>query len=213
MIKAVFFDNDGILIDTEPTWVQVNIAAFAKAGFPITEADYRHYNLTEGKGLTHFLPEKGFLPAEIQKICADRTAHYWDILPALEPMPHVEWLIEKLKSKGIQIGIVTAALKTDFERCHQDLDLCDHFDFIIVNDDTPRTKPHPDPYLLALEKAGVAPHEALVIEDSPRGVIAARAAGIERVVAVPTEMTRGGDFSQAWRVVDDLRAVVDLLNS
>lgn len=210
-IKAIFFDNDGILIDTEPIWIEANVAAFHRAGFPVTREWYLDYNLSQGKGLTNFLPEQGFSPEQIHQICADRTVHYWEILPELHPMPGVVEFLEILTQKNLHLGIVTAAMKTDFERCHEGLGLKSYFDFIITNEDVPRSKPHPDPYLLALEKSGFGPDEVLVIEDSPRGVRAARAAGIKKVIAVPTEMTAAGDFGTAWRVESDIRSILQFL--
>ena len=128
-------------------------------------------------------------------------------------MKGVELVLQNLQSRGLVLGIVTAAMRTDFEKVHKNLSLTDYFNFIVTNDDTPQTKPEPDPYLLALKKSGLEPAEVVVIEDSPRGVKAAKAAGINNIIAVPTEITRAGDFSDAWQVVDNIELVSELIHT
>lgn len=212
-LKAIFFDNDGILVDTEPIWLQANLEIFHSLGFLVSRDWYLDYNMTQGKGLVHFLPEHGFSPEDIHKICTKRTKLYWELLPQVPPMPGVVEFLESLKTKNLQLGIVTAAMREDFERVHRGLDLVSYFDFIITNEDTPQSKPHPDPYQLALQKANVTPAEALVIEDSPRGVQAAHGAGIKKIVAIPTEITENGDFSLAWRRESKIQNVLELIES
>lgn len=210
-IKAIFFDNDGILVDTEPIWVQANLEIFHSLGFPVSRDWYLDYNMTQGKGLVQFLPEHGFSAEDIHKACTRRTKRYWELLPQVDAMPGVIEVLTVLKNKPLQMGIVTAAMRSDFERVHQALDLVSYFDFVITNEDTPQSKPAPDPYQLALVKTGLKPSEVLVIEDSPRGVKAAHAAGIEKIIAIPTEITVSGDFSLAWRQEVDIKKVLNLL--
>ena len=196
---VILFDNDGILVDTEPLWIEANVQTFAAVGHPITRDFYLDYNLTQGKGLVHYLPEQGFSPEQIQAACDARDDLYYKwVENGFELLPGVYDTLVKIKQSGqYQMGIVTAAEAQFFEPIHQHTGVLELMDFVVMNEDVVRTKPYPDPYLLGLEKAGVTADQAIVVEDSPRGVAAAAAAGITNIYAIPTEATANGDFTAA----------------
>lgn len=93
--------------------------------------------------------------------------------------------------------------RSDFELIHRDRDIVRHMRFVLANGDYPRSKPAPDPYLAALQRFGAAPDEAVVVEDSERGLRAALAAGIDCVV-VANDFVRRHDFSGAAARIDAL---------
>ena len=103
-----------------------------------------------------------------------------------------------------RMGIVTSSRKEHFELIHRTTGLLDFIDFVLTRQDYERTKPHPDPYLAALRRFDLRPEECVAVEDSLRGLRAARAAGI-RCIVVPNALTRGADFEGAHAVVDDLQ--------
>ncbi len=108
------------------------------------------------------------------------------------------------------MGIVTSSRRDHFDIIHRTTGLLRYFDFVLTADDCTYTKPHPELYLRAVEKSGVQPDECLAVEDSARGLTAARAAGIKCVV-VPTPLTAHTDFTGAHRVIThiaDLRALL-----
>ena len=78
-----------------------------------------------------------------------------------------------------------------------------YFQFALTSGDYKNSKPHPEPYLKALERSGCRREECLVIEDSERGLIAAREAGL-RCIVVPSELTRGRNFDGAYKVLESL---------
>ncbi len=110
------------------------------------------------------------------------------------------------------MAIVTTAKRDDFELIHRDRSIVNHFDFVLTNGDYARSKPAPDPYLTALERFGARPDQALVVEDSERGLRAAAAAGIDCVI-VANEFVRGQDFSAALARIDTLAELPALLAS
>jgi beta-phosphoglucomutase-like phosphatase (HAD superfamily) len=83
---------------------------------------------------------------------------------------------------------------------HGRTDLLKYFDFVLTSADFTRSKPNPEPYLLAVERSGCAPQECVAIEDSERGLLAATLAGI-RCIVVPTPLTRGCAFASAHCIV------------
>ena len=117
-------------------------------------------------------------------------------------MTHV---LDTLHGKYV-MGIVTSSRRDHFDVIHAKTDLLRYFDFVLTAGDFPRTKPHPDPYLLAIERSGVAQAECIAIEDSERGLEAATLAGI-RCIAIPTMLTRSCSFEGAHRVLDSIREV------
>jgi HAD superfamily hydrolase (TIGR01509 family) len=208
VIKAVFWDNDGVLVDTERLYFQATQDIMAAAGRPLTEADYIEYFLRQGAGAWHLLD--GASAEEIARLRQARNERYSELLRqeacAIDGVGEV---LRQLHGK-YTMGIVTSSRRDHFELIHQRCDLLRYFDFVLTSDELPRVKPHPDPYLLAIERSGARPEECMAVEDSERGLQAATAAGI-RCIVIPTPMTRACGFAGAYRVVSAVTDVPALL--
>jgi len=206
MIKAIFWDNDGVLVDTERLYFQATQDVMAAAGVPLSHGDYVEFFLRQGTGAWHLLTERGASEDEIARLRQDRNDRYSDLLRQhASAIDGVSGTLEQLRGKYV-MGVVTSSRKDHFDVIHERCDLLRYFDFILTSADFPRVKPHPDPYLMAIERAGVEPEECIAIEDSERGLEAATAAGI-RCIVIPTPLTRGGRFDAAFRVVDGIEDV------
>jgi HAD superfamily hydrolase (TIGR01509 family) len=99
-------------------------------------------------------------------------------------------------SRHARMAIVTTAKRADFELIHEKRRIRQFMDFVLVREDYERAKPHPEPYLAGLKRFGAAREEALVVEDSPRGLKSAAAAGIDCAI-VRSDFTHSADFSEA----------------
>jgi HAD superfamily hydrolase (TIGR01509 family) len=108
------------------------------------------------------------------------------------------------------MAIVTTSKKSDFELIHRRRRIVEHMDFVLANGDYARSKPAPDPYLTALQRFQAQPQEALVVEDSERGLRSALAAGIDCVI-VANDFVRGQDFSGATACIESLAELPALL--
>lgn len=108
------------------------------------------------------------------------------------------------------MAIVTTSRRSHFELIHESRRIVGYFDFVLALGDYARSKPAPDPYLAAVERFGIAPGQALIIEDSARGLRSALAAGIPCVI-VDNEFTRGQDFSGAAARIESLGELPGLL--
>jgi HAD superfamily hydrolase (TIGR01509 family) len=117
-------------------------------------------------------------------------------------MAHVASVLEALRGRYV-MGVVTSSRKDHFDVIHERSGLLKYFDFVLTAADFQRVKPDPEPYLRAVEVAGIEPRAAVAIEDSARGLAAARGAGV-RCFVVPTPLTRGCAFPGADRVLDSL---------
>jgi len=114
-----------------------------------------------------------------------------DIVPAL--------------ARRYRLAIVTSSEPGPFARTHARTGLLEHFELVLAQGDYARAKPEPDPYLRAVERLGLEPDRCLVIEDSERGLRAAKAAGL-RCWVIPSRLTAGGRFDAADAVLGDLAA-------
>ncbi|MBN1637012.1 MAG: HAD family phosphatase [Deltaproteobacteria bacterium] len=210
MIKAVLWDNDGVLVDTEHLYFLATREVMLTIGVEITEEIYRNIFLKEGIGPWHFAREKGLGENEIDNLKKRRNQVYTGLLSGKNyAIEGAEDTLMKLKPHYI-IGVVTSARREHFEMVHKVTDFLKYFDFVLTIEDYEKSKPDPQPYLEALKKSGVASHEALVIEDSQRGLTSAKAAGLTCWV-IPTGLTMVSDFSRADKILSNIHEVASLL--
>ncbi len=104
------------------------------------------------------------------------------------------------------MAVVTSSQREHFEVMHAGTQLTDFFEFVLAREDFKETKPNPEPYLLALERLGLEAERCIAIEDSERGLAAARAAGL-RCLVIPNDVTRGCNFQGATAVLGSAAAV------
>jgi HAD superfamily hydrolase (TIGR01509 family) len=209
MIKALFWDNDGVLVDTERLYFLATQQMLATVGISLTQERYVELFLVQGKGAWHLAVEKG-LAAAVDQLRRGRNALYRAALQqqtlVLDGVPQV---LDALHGT-YAMGIVTSSEPDHFALIHQKTGLLPYFQFALTAADYTHTKPHPEPYLLAVERSGFDKEECLVIEDSERGLTAAREAGL-RCVVIPSDLTRGGNFVGAYRVLQRVTDLVDVL--
>ena len=206
--RAILWDNDGVLVDTEILYYRASREIFATVGFELTEALFREHFLARSQGTWHLLRDHD--AHAIAELRAARDARFRALIES-EPLPidGAGEVLEVLAGR-VSMGVVTGSRRTNFEAIHARTGFGAHFEFVVTSDDVERTKPDPEAYLRGLEHAGCAPDEALAIEDSERGLAAARAAGI-RCWVIPTELSAEGDFSGAERVLERIEEVPALL--
>ena len=206
MIRAIFWDNDGVLVDTERLYFQANREVFAAAGVSLSDRDYLELFLRQDKGAWHLLEARGVSAADIARLRDERNERYSALLSReARVIDGVTRALDALHGKFV-MGIVSSSRRDHFDVIHEKTALLRYFDFVLTAGDFPRTKPHPDPYLLAIERSGVHPDECVAIEDSERGLEAATRAGI-RCAVIPTALTRGCAFTGAHRVLSSVNEV------
>ncbi|MGW5863851.1 HAD-IA family hydrolase [Streptomyces sp. NPDC055239] len=184
-LQAVLLDMDGTLVDTEGFWWDAEVAVFAALGHTLDEA-WR--DVVVGGPMTR---SAGFL---IASTGADITVPELTVLlndgfedrigRALPMMPGAARLLAELAAHEVPMALVSASHRRIIDRVLDSIG-SHHFTLTIAGDEVTRTKPHPDPYLLAAAGVGAEPARCAVIEDTATGVAAAEAAGC-RVVAVPS---------------------------
>jgi len=210
MIKAIFWDNDGVLVDTERLYFQATQETLESVGVALDQEHYIEFFLRQGRGAWHLLEERGVSAQEIERLRRRRNDLYSELLQREAcAIDGVAGTLELLHGKYV-MGIVTSSRRDHFDIIHSRCNLLQYFDFILTAADFERVKPHPDPYLAALERSGARPHECVAIEDSERGLQAATDAGI-RCIVIPTALTAGGNFASAYRVLERVEQLPDVL--
>ena len=193
MLKALIFDFDGLILDTETPEVLVWQSIYRGYGFELPVEEWE--KTVGGYGISNFdaaehlsLLSQGQLDPVSSKARYRKEADA--IIHASSILPGVLELIHEAKEQGLQAAIGSSSPHSWVDSHTQRLGIYHLFDHIICQDDVApgRTKPNPDIYLKALEKLQVKSNEAIVFEDSPNGVLAAKRAEIF-VVAVPNPLT------------------------
>ncbi len=213
MIRAIVFDFDGLILDTEEpiyrSWLEVyeahgedlpferwvQIVGSTQAGF------HPQHHLEERLGR--------LLPKEVLD---RRVGRRTEMILAQRVLPGVVQRLDEARELGMKLGVASSSTG-DWVRGHLvRLGILDRFDCLRCRDDVEHAKPEPDLYVAVLDCLGVTPAEAIAIEDSPNGVTAAKRAGM-RCVAIPNSITARLDLSQADLLLSSLAdvTVVDLL--
>ena len=198
--KAVFWDNDGVLVDTERLYFDATRQVLASANIPLTRDEYVELFLRQGRGAWHLAEQRGIDVEEIDRLRRERDALYGRLLgEGSHAIDGVEEVLATLHGRVV-MGIVTSSRRDHFDLIHQSSGLLRYFDFVLTAGDYLQTKPQPDPYLAAIARSGFDADECIAVEDSERGLQSALAAGV-RCIIVPTTLTRECAFAGAHCVV------------
>jgi len=194
MIKALIFDFDGLIMDTETPEVEGWQAIYAEYGqeFPL-QIWIRD---VVGSAVSNFDPAEHLATLtgrafDLEALHARAYSRRLEKQGQLPALPGVPEYLKAAKRLGLRLAIASSSKHAWVDTYLRQLELFDSFDVIICGDNVERIKPEPDLFLAALEALKLPPDAALVFEDSPNGILAAKRAGI-RVVAVPNPVTKNG---------------------
>ena len=210
-MRAILWDNDGVLVDSERIFFDVNREYFARHAVDLSEQNFFDWFLVQDLGAWHLLADRGYSAADIAHCRAERNALYSERLAASPPLanPGVEDVLRAFH-RTIPMAVVTSSSPEHFAAIHDRTGLARYFDFVLTADTYAKAKPAPDPYLKAIEVLAIRAEHCIAVEDSPRGLAAARAAAVDCVV-LRTSLTRGFAFEDALRVVDSVAELADVL--
>lgn len=205
---AIFWDNDGTLVDTEPAYFRATQEVLKKHDITLTHEWYANEQLKKGRSAFDLARERGLSEDEIFPMRKERDELYLKLLNTeVRVIDGVRSTLQHLHGK-ISMGIVTTSHKVHLDQIMKATGLGQYFDFLITSEDVAHVKPDPEPYLKAWKQSGLPKEACLVIEDTERGLTAAKAAGLTCFV-IPNELSKNNDFSKADRV---LKNVEELLN-
>lgn len=204
---AVIFDMDGLLVDSEPLHAKAFITVFGESGLRLTIEGFLRSVTLGGMNTRDLYLSMGGNGDEWDNVILAKHQTFGAILKEKGSlMPGAIDLLDSLRAAQIPMAIATSARRRSLEIINDHFDLGQYFAATIAYEDAQADKPDPTAFLLAAERLCAPRAECVVLEDSPRGVIAAHRAGM-KCIAVPNASTADGDFSSATLVVDSLERV------
>jgi len=203
--KAVLFDMDGVIVDSEPLHVAAFQATLKRYGHDLSEGQYKQHFAGRSdqagfKQYFDFIGESIELP-----VIMDEKARAYLGLAAdqLVPYPGVIEFIRDQAANKISLALVTGSLRAEAEVTLEAFGLTDFFKAIIAAEGISQSKPSPEGYLKGAKALGFKPADCIVIEDAPSGIKAAKMAGM-RCLAVTTTHTKE-ELKEATALTDQLR--------
>ena len=191
-LRALIFDFDGLIVDTETPWFELVRSAYHRHGYELRSEVWRRFVGTHRHPFEHLQQLVG--PAF--DIAAERAALIAkDTRSELAPCAGVEELVAAARGAGLRLGVASSSSRDRVESELGRIGLLDAFDAVRCRGGDLRSKPAPDIFLAALEDLGTSASEAVVFEDSPNGTQAAKAAKAAKAagiytVAVPNDVTQ-----------------------
>lgn len=213
MIKAVIFDMDGVLVDSEPVYQEATINVLDSLNIKATKEDL--LKLAGGSSLhfNKFIQDvsKGSISCEdFNKICdqyyLDNPVKYEEIM-----FPHVRETLDYLKYKGYILALASSSKEYEIENVLKRCDLKDYFKLIISGEVFKESKPNPEIYLTCIKRLNIEANECVAVEDSEYGIEAAKKAGL--ICIAKRDDRFNYDQSKADYFIDDHDEIKDVLEN
>lgn len=213
MSKGILWDNDGVLTDTEGLFYEANRELLARHGVVLDAGRYIEWFMVANSGAWHLLAERGYSEAQLALLREERNRRYATALRDAGDLvrPGIPGLLARMRKKA-RMAVVTASFGEHLQLAHGRQSLLGHFDAVVTREDAALPKPAPDCYLKALSRLGLPGAACIAVEDSPRGLAAASAAGLPCIV-IRSRLLEGYRFEGALAVVDDAAQLEDALES
>jgi len=213
MIRAVLFDMDGVLVDSEPFHDEVNLILLRRFGVEADQSVTNPFIGRTSEALWTAMKERFSLPLPVPELIELQWQTALTNLPdsGLAPSSGLIELIAHLRTHGIRMTVASSSRGSFVKAMLRHLGIWDDMEGFTCGEEPEHGKPAPDIFLLAASKIGMTPDHCLVIEDSTAGVAAGRGAGMF-TVGYRNPTSDGQDVSAANRVVDDLSGVIAIID-
>jgi beta-phosphoglucomutase family hydrolase len=195
-LKALIFDMDGVLVDSEPCHLQSYQELLGRFDIPYTAEDNKEFLGRKDHTILEILNERYGLKSTATALVAEKEAILARLLASAVPRPGVLRVLEQARRQSIPTAVASSATLPTIELVVDVLKIREYFQTLTSGDEVTHGKPAPDVFLLAASRLGAKPENCLVIEDTYNGVKAAKAAGMY-CVAIPCEVTAHQDHSAA----------------
>jgi len=207
MIKALIFDFDGLIIDTETPDFQTWAEIYAEHGATLSQEKWM-LNVGTGGFFNPYQHLEEQIGHEVDRTSLrdQRVKRYRELCEQQPILPGVVEMIQEAKVRDLKLAVASNSFGKWVNGHLKRLDLFDNFDEVICLDQITIGKPEPKMHLTTLSLLGVKAHEAIVFEDSPAGAMGAKRAGIY-TIAIPNGITQQMDFSHCDRVVESMASL------
>lgn len=211
MIKAIIFDMDGTLIDSEPFYQQIifhcmqelHIPVCTEDLLPLAGANSQQYETLINPLLDGYISKELFDQYQNQYY----KEHPMDAMKLLFPFVHET--LSTLKQAGYRLVLASSSKKWEIEHVLNQCQLNDYFDFFLSGDMFRESKPNPEIYLTCIDRLGLSVEECIAIEDSEYGIAAAKSAKLTCIAKIDTRF--GADQSAADYAIHDLFEIIDII--
>jgi len=211
-MKAVIFDLDGVIIDSEPIYLQINKKVLHHFGIASSTEDFNQSVGMTTVGTFTMLKEKYQFPYTIEELVAYHHEVVWDTFTNLnaEPIDGIRELLTTLKEHKIPMAVASSSPKKVINVIINKFELKEYFNYIVSGEEVSHGKPAPDIFLATAKQLAIAPADCVVIEDSKNGLIAAKKAGMT-CIGFQNLNSGNQDLSQADLIVDAITEI-DIFN-
>lgn len=212
MIRALIFDMDGLMIDTEPLYWEVGREIAREHGRTVADATLRKMMGRDRLASSRIFVEESGVPLAAEQVMVLREQKMLERFRrgGIEPMSGLREILQRFERK-LKLGVATSSPRLLVEAALPAIGVERFFDAMTAGDEITHGKPDPEIYLKTMAKLGVQPAETVVLEDAPAGAMAGKRAGAY-VIAVPSPLTAQEDFSQvADTRVSNLLAAADVI--
>lgn len=206
MFSTILFDLDGVVVDSEPVHAMAKKLTLDKSGIKYPESVFDDF---KGKTDDEFFK---YVSAQLDRhnrpykvLLEEKQSTFIRLLPEMKLIDGFLPFIKNVKSRGIKTALVSSTSVYSLKLIDKVFQITDLFELIVTEDDTSDHKPHPAPYLKALEKLPASPEYSVVIEDSPSGIRSARKAGC-KVYALTTSFpaSRLGEADEIFNSYNEI---------
>lgn len=212
-MKAVIFDMDGVVINSEPLGQRANAELFKQLGIDVPVSVYSTFVGTAPHNNMQKLKQLYDIPLAFDELITLRSQIYFNLFNQAEDlqlMPGFLEFIDKLKAAGIVTILATSSFREKIRRVFEKFPLAVCFDDVVSGEDFEFTKPDPSIFIEAVKRTGFDKNDCIIIEDSTNGIKAANAAGVY-CVAYKTEHGVPQDMTGADKIVTDFSELYNLL--
>lgn len=213
MIKAIIFDMDGVLVDSEPFHIEIEKRQFRQHEIVVSEEEHRRYMGVASDVMWKEISQNHKLNLLVEKLIEQNKSEsirFFSELHEIPVMPGLIELLERLQSKKYPLAVASSSFPEIIDLILEKTHLRTYFQEVVSSQEAGKSKPEPDVFLLAARKLGVSPGNCLVVEDSFNGIEAAHTAGMP-CVAFQGPGANPESQKQADAIISDLRELLMLL--
>lgn len=213
MIKAIIFDMDGVLVDSEPFHIEIEKRQFRQNDILVSEEEHRRYLGVASDVMWKEIGQNHNLNFPVENLIEQNKSEsirFFSELNDIPVMPGLIELLEKLQQKNYPRAVASSSFPEIIDLILEKTGLNKYFDVVVSSREAGKSKPEPDVFLLAARKLGVHSENCMVVEDSKNGIKAAKSAGM-KCIAFQGPGANPENQKQADAVIFDFKELEQLL--